>query len=79
MDIKILGTGCEKCRKLYQTTQEAVASMGVNAAFSKLEDIPQIMEYGVMRTPALVINNKVMVYGRVPSKDEIKNYIKEHV
>lgn len=79
MDIKILGTGCEKCKKLYQLTQEVVSSLGVNATFQKTEDIKQIMQYGVMCTPALVINEKVMVYGRVPNKEELSKYIEEYL
>lgn len=77
MNIKILGAGCANCKKLYQAAEEAVKEMGVEAAFEKIEDIQDIMRYGVMRTPALVINEKVKVFGRVPAKDEIKRYIED--
>jgi small redox-active disulfide protein 2 len=75
MDIKVLGTGCPKCKKLEQATIEAVAAAGIDATVSKVEDIMQIMQFGVMTTPALVIDGKVVVKGRVPGIDEIKNFI----
>ncbi len=71
MDIKILGTGCAKCKNLEQATRDVVAGLGLDAQVSKVEDIMDIMGYGVATTPALVIDGKVMVKGRVPSKDEI--------
>lgn len=77
MKIKILGSGCMNCKKLYQITEEAVKEMNISAEFEKVEDIQSIMSYGVMRTPALVINDKVKVFGRIPSKEEIKKYIEE--
>lgn len=76
MDIKVLGTGCAKCKTLEKTTLEAVAESGTDAMVSKVEDIVEIMNFGVMTTPALVINGKVVVKGRVPSKDEIVQLIK---
>jgi small redox-active disulfide protein 2 len=75
MDIKVLGTGCPKCKKLEQAAVEAVAAAGIDAAVSKVEDIMQIMQFGVMTTPALVVDGKVVVKGRVPSVDEIKKLI----
>lgn len=75
MDIKVLGTGCPKCKKLEQATIEAVAAAGIDATVSKVEDIFQIMQFGVMTTPALVVDGKIVVKGRVPSIDEIKNLI----
>ncbi|HAN09440.1 MAG TPA: redox-active disulfide protein 2 [Clostridiales bacterium] len=77
MNIKILGMGCANCKKLYQSAEEAVKELNTDANIEKVEDIQKIMEYGVMRTPAIVINEKVKAFGRVPSKDEIKEYIKE--
>jgi len=79
MNIKILGSGCANCKKLQQVAMEAVKEMGVEADFEKIEDIQRIMGYGVMRTPALVINEKVKVFGRVPSKDEIKKHIEDEM
>ena len=71
MEIKILGTGCSKCNKLEQITRDAVAEAGVDASISKVDDILEIMAYGVMTTPALVVDKKVMIKGRVPSVKEI--------
>ena len=75
MEIKILGTGCPKCKNLEKVTREVVAGMNIEANISKEEDIMKIMEYGVMHTPGLVINDKVAVSGRVPSANEIKELI----
>jgi small redox-active disulfide protein 2 len=75
MEIKILGTGCTNCKNLEKSTYNAVAELELNADISKVEDIQQIISYGVMRTPALVVNGKVIVYGRVPSVSEIKEML----
>lgn len=77
MNIKILGTGCSKCKTLEKLTKEVVDENKFDAEISKVEDIVQIMQYGVMSTPALVIDEKVAISGRVPSKDEIKNLIEK--
>ena len=77
MNIKVLGMGCCNCVKLYQNTQEAVKELEIEASIDKVEDMAKIMEYGVMRTPALVINEKVVVQGRIPSKDEIKKLLNQ--
>lgn len=71
MDIKVLGTGCPKCKTLEKATKEAVEKAGVNATVTKVEDIVEIMNFGVMTTPALVVNGEIVVKGRVPSVDEI--------
>ena len=76
MIIKVLGTGCANCKKLESNTKEAVKQLGIEATVEKVEDIPSIMKYGVMKTPALVVDEKVKVMGRVPSPDEIKQYLK---
>ncbi len=75
MDIKVLGTGCPKCKALEKAANDAVTAAGIDATVSKVEDIMQIMQFGVMTTPALVVDGKVLVKGRVPSVDEIKNLI----
>lgn len=75
MKIAILGTGCPKCKKLEELTAEAVKELGIAADVIKVDKIDDIMNYGVMMTPALVIDGKVAVVGRVPSKDEIKKCI----
>ena len=75
MEIKILGPGCAKCNTLVKVTREVVEKHGINATITKVEDIMEIMKYGVMSTPALVIDEKVVVSGRVPSQDEIKQLL----
>jgi len=75
MEIKILGPGCPKCKSLDKITREVVAKNGINATITKVEDIMEIMKYGVMSTPALVVDEKVVVKGRVPSADEIKQLL----
>ncbi|MBI9036098.1 MAG: thioredoxin family protein [Bacteroidales bacterium] len=75
MIIKVLGTGCAKCQKLVEAVNEVVAEMNVKAAVVKEEDIVKIMQYGIMSTPGIVINEKVVVSGRLPGKDEIKQFI----
>lgn len=79
MNIKILGTGCPKCITLEKLTMEVVNKNNFEAEISKVEDIVEIMNYGVMGTPGLVINEKVMISGRVPSKDEIKKLIEKSI
>ena len=71
MKIKVLGTGCPNCKALEKNTNEAVQELGIKATITKEEDIMRIMEYGVMHTPALVVDEKVLVSGRVPSKKEL--------
>lgn len=75
MEIKVLGTGCAKCTKLEIATRKAVAELGIEANIEKEEDLIKIMEYGVMRTPALVVDGKVVVSGKAPSTDEIKKLL----
>lgn len=75
MNIKVLGPGCAKCKTLEKLTREAVIETGVTAEIEKVEDILKIMAFGVMSTPALVINQKVVLSGRLPSMAEIKELI----
>lgn len=75
MEIKILGSGCPKCKTLDKITREVVEKHGINATITKVEDIMEIMKYGVMSTPALVVDEKVLVKGRVLSADEIKKLL----
>ena len=79
MNIKILGTGCPKCKTLERLTTEVVTENSFDAEISKVEDIVQIMNYGVMGTPGLVVNEKVLISGRVPSKEEIKKLIEKQI
>ncbi len=75
MEIKILGPGCPKCKTLDKLTREVVETNGIKANITKVEDIMEIMQYGVMSTPALVVDGKIVVKGRVPSADEIKQFL----
>ncbi len=79
INIKILGTGCLKCKTLEKLTTEVVTENSFDAEISKVEDIVQIMNYGVMGTPGLVVNEKVLISGRVPSKEEIKKLIEKQI
>jgi small redox-active disulfide protein 2 len=75
MEIKVLGTGCAKCKTLEKLTREMVAETGLQADVEKVEDIYKIMSFGVMTTPALVINGKVVLSGRVPTHSEMKEIL----
>lgn len=76
MLIKILGSGCAKCQRLEQLTREAAAELGIDAQFEHIRELDKIMAYPIMTTPALVIDEKVKVSGRIPSKDEIAGWLK---
>jgi len=78
MNIKILGTGCAKCKALEENTKAALKELGIEAEVEKVQDLNKITEY-VMITPALVINEEVKVAGKVATKDEIKKYIEEYI
>ncbi len=71
MKIEILGTGCAKCHKLEDLVRDTVQEAGISAEINKVDDIKKIMTYGVMTTPALVIDGKVKAAGKIPSKEEI--------
>ena len=75
MLIKVLGTGCPNCKALEKKANEAVQELGIKATITKEEDIMRIMEYGVMHTPALVVDEQVVLSGRVPSKNELKKIL----
>lgn len=75
MEIKILGGGCPKCEKLEAVTREAVESLGIEANFTKVKTMPEIMAYEVMSTPALVVNETVLSSGRIPQRDEIRGWL----
>ena len=75
MNIQILGTGCPKCKSLENATREVVSQNGIEATITKVEDIMEIMKFNVMTTPALVIDGKVVVKGRVPSNNELKEIL----
>lgn len=75
--IEVLGTGCAKCRRLYDNVQAAVKDLGIAAEVVKVEDLDAIVERGVMLTPALFINGEIVAEGRVPDANEIKAILKE--
>ena len=76
MKIEILGTGCPKCKKLEENAKKAVAELKIRAEVVKVTDIGKIVEYGVMSTPALVIDGKIKASGRIPDVGEIKKWLK---
>lgn len=77
MEIKILGTGCPNCRKLEQVALQALAESGLDVKVTEVTDIEQIMSYPIASTPALVIDEKVKSFGRIPKKEQIIAWIKE--
>ena len=78
LDIKVLGTGCAKCKTLEKLTKQAIDELGIEATVEKVEDMRDIMQYGVMRTPGLVINGKVVLSGSVPKLSSLKETITEN-
>jgi small redox-active disulfide protein 2 len=75
MKIKILGSGCANCKRLEANTQQALDQLGITAEVIKVTDFKEISLYNIMRTPGFVVNERVVVSGRVPSVDEIKTLI----
>ncbi len=75
MNIKILGPGCARCQQLEKTTKEVVKELGVDAEVEEVKDINKIMEYPILTTPGLVINDTLVCAGRVPNKAEITQLI----
>ncbi|MFC1916179.1 thioredoxin family protein [Chloroflexota bacterium] len=75
MKIKVLGPGCARCHQLEQTTREVVKELGIDAEVEDVKDIKKIMEYPILTTPGLVIDEKLVCSGRVPSKSEVTTFI----
>ena len=75
MIVKILGPGCTNCKNLERAAREALEQLGLDATVEKVEDYPTILGYGVMSTPALVVDEKVLVSGRVPKSAEIRQLL----
>ena len=75
MQLLILGTGCAKCAKLYEATEQAAQSLGLPYELEKVTDLKRIMSFGVMTTPALVVDGQVKISGKVPAVDEIKTML----
>lgn len=78
MDIKILGPGCKNCVTLDRITREVVDEMGIEATIEKIEDYGEIASYGVMTTPALVVDGKVLIAGRVPTLTHLRELLMQH-
>jgi small redox-active disulfide protein 2 len=75
MNIKILGTGCSNCQKLEANTKQALEELKLDAQVEKITDMQKIMSYGVMSLPAIVVDEKIISYGMVPSAEEIKKLL----
>lgn len=75
MEIKILGGGCPKCERLEALAREVAGELGLEARFTKVKDMPAIMAYDVMTTPALVVDEKVMSAGRIPAREEVRAWL----
>ncbi len=75
MEIKVLGTGCSKCKATYETVNKVVKENNINATVTKVEDIMEIMKYNVMNMPAIVIDGKIVLSGKTPGEKEIKNLL----
>ncbi len=77
ISVKILGTGCKKCQNLENKVRELTVSNNINAVVEKVTDIQEMLNYGIMMTPGLVINEKVKSYGVIPKDDQILKWLKE--
>ena len=75
MEVKVLGTGCMKCNKLYEAVDQSIKQLGLCASLCKVEKLDEIMRYGVLATPALVINGELKVAGRLPSAAELSSWL----
>ncbi|CAI09809.1 thioredoxin family protein [Aromatoleum aromaticum] len=76
LSIKVLGPGCANCRKLEEVAREAVAATGVEAEIAKVTDMQQIIAYDVLKTPGLVINDKLVSSGRIPTPASVAEWIR---
>ena len=79
MTVKILGAGCTKCKKLDEKVREIVKNNNIDAEVIKVEDLNEMMKYGIMMTPALVINEKLKCFGNIPKDEQIIEWIKEEM
>lgn len=75
LHIKVLGTGCTNCNKLYETVKKAAASLGVETELEKVTDYQEMMRYGLLQAPGLVINEKLVLSGKVPSVTEMTSLL----
>ena len=79
IEVKILGPGCARCRRVEQLAREAAAEAGVQANFTHVSDMSAIMAYPILSTPGLVVNEKLVSSARIPQRDEIVTWLKEAV
>ena len=79
MTIKVLGSGCSNCKKVYQMVEKAVEELNIKAELIYVTDFVEIANAGILRTPGLIINQNIVSSGRVPSSDEIKTFIKKAI
>jgi small redox-active disulfide protein 2 len=77
MEIKVLGSGCKKCKKLEENTKEALQILGIDSKVEKVTDFEAIASYNVLSTPALVVDGKIVVYGQVPKPRKIADLLSE--
>ena len=77
MVIKVLGSGCARCHETERRVMNALAQLGLAADVGKVTDVKEIMSFGVLGTPAVVVNGKVKCYGRIPTVDEVKKWMVE--
>lgn len=77
MEIKVIGTGCEKCDKLYNNVKDALEELGIQANLEKVEDLMDIVKLGVMSSPSLMIDGKLVVAGRIAKKSEIIKFLQQ--
>lgn len=75
MEIKVLGSGCSRCKKALELVNKVVKDNGLDAKVEYIDDIMKIMEYNVMSTPAIVVNNEIKIKGSLPSESEIKKIL----
>jgi small redox-active disulfide protein 2 len=75
LNIKVLGSGCQNCKRLEQIARKAVDTLGVEAEFEKVTEYQKILDYNIMSTPGLVINEEIVSYGRIPSETEIQGWV----
>lgn len=78
VSVKVLGTGCKKCQNLENKVRELVASNNIEATVEKVTDIQEMVNYGIMMTPGLIINEKVKSFGIIPKDEQIINWLKEN-
>ncbi|MGN0405670.1 MAG: thioredoxin family protein [Bariatricus sp.] len=77
MNIKVIGSGCDKCDKVYALVKEAVSELALDADIEKVEDLIEIVKLGVMSAPSIMVDGKVVISGQVPTKEKIKKILRK--